>query len=77
MWPMNAPHPSTRPDRSLEVVSLPPIKIVQHPAFRGRPAMAGHARRTPFLTMDLHLRVVSLDGPMAQASVMTAPCGAA
>ena len=60
MWPMNAPHPSTRPDRSPEVVSLPPIKIVQHPTFRGRPAMAGQQRRVPALTMDLHLRVVSL-----------------
>ena len=34
-----------------------PVKIVEHPAFRGRPR-AGHNLRLP-----VHLRLVSLDRP--------------
>jgi hypothetical protein len=56
-----------RPDRSPEVASMPPIKIVQHPAFRGHGRTRDRMLDSSAPTMALHLRVVSLDGRPGQA----------
>jgi len=46
---------------------MPPIKIVQHPAFRGHSRTRDRMLDSSAPTMALHLRVVSLDGRLGQA----------